>query len=76
MQINEYRYLITHIRTESNSTAMAMGLTSFFALWFLNTLRRVREKGREEGGDRVEKQEREGGLKVGKEKAFPPADFL
>ncbi|EWM24464.1 sulfate transporter [Nannochloropsis gaditana] len=40
VQINEYRYLITHIRTESNSTAMAMGLTSFFALWFLNTLRR------------------------------------
>jgi hypothetical protein len=49
VQINEYRFLFQHIRSDSNSTAMAIGFTAFFALWFFNTLRRVSYKGREGG---------------------------
>ena len=41
MQIREFQYLFSHIGTDSDKYAMAIGLTSFFALWFFNSLRRA-----------------------------------
>ena len=40
MQIHELKYLFQHIPTDADKNAMFIGISSFFAMWFFNSLRK------------------------------------